>query len=96
MPVTGAFIDGQSLKRLSMRLKKRLGAAVSAVALVGKAQVRIGGTVLCTVTLSKGAGSCTLTARQLRAGGYTIVAVYLGDVSYHSSQSAVKTVKVAA
>lgn len=52
--------------------------------------------MLCTVTLSNGAGSCTLTARQLRAGSYTIVAVYLGDVNYHSSQSAGKTLKVVA
>jgi hypothetical protein len=62
----------------------------------GKAQVRIGGSALCTVTLSKGAGSCTLTAKQLRAGSYTIIAVYLGDVNYHSSQSAGKSLKVAA
>jgi hypothetical protein len=62
----------------------------------GRVQVRIGGTTLCTVTLSKGTGSCTLTARQLRAGTYAIIAVYLGDANYHSSQSAGKTLKVAA
>src|ERR1700722_9453987 len=35
MTVTGTVIDGQSPRRLSMRRRKRLGAAVSAVALVG-------------------------------------------------------------
>jgi hypothetical protein len=69
---------------------------VGSVYPTGKAQVRIGGTTLCTVTLSKGAGSCTLIARQLRAGTYAIIAVYPGDVNYHSSQSAGKTLKVAA
>jgi hypothetical protein len=69
---------------------------VGSVRPTGKAQVRIGGSALCAVTLSNGAGSCMLTARQLRAGTYTIVAVYLGDVNYHSAQSAAKTLKVAA
>jgi hypothetical protein len=69
---------------------------VGSVHPTGKAQVRIGGSTLCTVTLSNGAGSCTLTAKQLRAGSYTIIAVYLGDVNYHSSGSGGKTLKVAA
>ena len=67
---------------------------VGSVRPAGKAQVRVGGTTLCTVTLSNSAGSCTLTARQLRAGTYAIIAVYRGDVNYHSSQSARKTLKV--
>ena len=63
----------------------------------GKAQVRTGRTTLCTVTLSsRGAGSCTLTAKRLRVGRYPIVAVYLGNANYHSSQSAGKTLQVAA
>jgi hypothetical protein len=69
---------------------------VGSVYPTGKAQVRIGSTTVCTVTLSKGAGSCTLTVKQLRAGTYAIIAVYLGDVNYHSSQSSRKTLKVAA
>ncbi len=61
----------------------------------GKAQVRMGSTTLCTVTLtSNGTGSCTLAARQLRAGTYSITAVYLGNADYHSSQSARKALKV--
>jgi hypothetical protein len=61
----------------------------------GKAQVRSGRTTLCTVTLnSRGAGSCALAAKQLRAGTYTIVTVYLGNADYRSSQSARKALKV--
>lgn len=55
----------------------------------------MGSTTLCTVTLnSQGTGSCTLAARQLRAGTYTITTDYLGNVDFHSSQSARKALKV--
>jgi len=60
----------------------------------GKAQVRIGGTTLCTVTLRSGIGSCRLSARQLRVGRHAIVAVYVGDPDYHGSQSARRTLSV--
>jgi Bacterial Ig-like domain (group 3) len=60
----------------------------------GKVQVRRGGTTLCTITLSKGTGSCSLTARQLAAGSYTLGAVYLGDANYHSSSAATRPLKV--
>ncbi len=60
----------------------------------GKVAVRIGGTTICTITLSKGAGSCALASTRLRAGTYTFIAVYGGDGSYHPSQSAKKSVKV--
>jgi hypothetical protein len=67
---------------------------VGSVRPAGKAQVRAGGTTVCTVTLHNGTGTCTLTARQLRPGTHTITAVYLGDVNYHSSQSAARPLKV--
>jgi large repetitive protein len=67
---------------------------VGSVRPTGKAQVRVGRRTLCTVTLRNGAGSCRLTARQLRTGSYKIVAKYLGDLNYHSSQSARKNLKV--
>jgi len=40
---------------------------------------------LCTVTLSAGAGSCILSARQLSLGNYQVVAVYRGDGSFEPS-----------
>lgn len=62
----------------------------------GKAAVRIGGTTICTVTLSKGSGSCTLANTRLRAGKYTFAALYGGNGNYGQSGSARKTLKVVA
>jgi len=44
-------------------------------------------------SIAGGAGSCALAAKQLRAGTYTIVTVYLGNADYRSSQSARKALK---
>jgi hypothetical protein len=62
----------------------------------GKVAVRIGGTTICTITLSKGAGSCALANTRLRAGTYTFAALYSGDGNYNQSESAKKILKVAA
>jgi hypothetical protein len=62
----------------------------------GKVAVRIGGTTVCTITLSKGVGGCTLANTRLRSGTYTFVALYSGDSNYNQSESAKKTLKVAA
>jgi hypothetical protein len=62
----------------------------------GKVAVRIGGTTICTITLSKSTGSCTLANTRLRAGTYTFIALYSGDGNYNQSESAKKILKVAA
>jgi hypothetical protein len=62
----------------------------------GKVAVRIGGTTICTITLSRGTGSCTLANTRLRAGRYKIVARYSGNGNYYRSDSRKKTLKVAA
>jgi hypothetical protein len=69
---------------------------VGSVYPTGKLAVRIGGTAVCTITLGKGTGSCTLANTRLRAGAYTFVAVYSGDGNYNGSDSAKKVLKVAA
>ena len=52
-------------------------------------------TVNAWLTLSKtGTGSCTLTARQLKAGSYTLIATYGGSADYSTSASPSKTLKV--
>jgi hypothetical protein len=58
--------------------------------------VRIGGTTICAITLSKGTGSCTLANTRLRAGTYTFVAepsvaglVLLAGDAYPMHRSAV-------
>jgi hypothetical protein len=67
---------------------------VGSVYPTGKVQVRIGGTTICTITLSRGVGSCTLANTRLRAGTYTFVDLYSGDRNYYKSESAKKTLKV--
>jgi hypothetical protein len=62
----------------------------------GKVAVRIGGTTICTITLNRGTGSCTLANTRLRSGTYTFVALYSGDGNYNQSESAKRTLKVAA
>jgi hypothetical protein len=61
----------------------------------GKVAVRIGTTTICTITLSKGTGGCVLANTRLRAGTYTLAALYSGDGNYAPSWSAKKTLKVA-
>ena len=40
---------------------------------------------LCTITLSAGTGSCTLSARRLAVGTYDVIAAYGGDKSFEPS-----------
>jgi hypothetical protein len=48
------------------------------------------------ITLSGGTGSCTLSAEQLGAGTYHLVATYSGDADFKASASASKTLTVTA
>lgn len=78
---------------------ERLTVSVSHVGSVystGKVAVRIGGATICTITLNRGTGSCTLGNTRLRAGAYRFVAVYPGNGDYGASTSASKALKVAA
>jgi len=49
----------------------------------GTVEITGGGNVRCTITLSNGAGGCTLTYRS--AGNYTLTAVYSGSSTHLSS-----------
>jgi hypothetical protein len=61
----------------------------------GKVIVTAGKATICAITLSKtGKGTCTLTARQLRAGTYLLTASYGGSPDFNGSTSAKKTLKV--
>lgn len=53
----------------------------------GQVAVLAGNATLCTITLSSGAGSCTLPPRALGAKTYRIYAVYQGSGAYGSSMS---------
>jgi Big-like domain-containing protein len=67
---------------------------VGSVYPTSKVAVRIGSTTICTITLSRGTGSCALANTRLRAGAYTFVAVFSGGANYGQSDSAKKTLKV--
>jgi len=48
----------------------------------GTVSVKNGTTILCTLTLANGAGTCTLGATQLTVGSYaSLTAVYSGDAT---------------
>jgi hypothetical protein len=52
-------------------------------------------TTLCTISLSGAKGSCTLSARELNAGAYSLVATYSGSTNFKGSTSAKETLTVA-
>jgi hypothetical protein len=54
----------------------------------GIVMVRESSTTLCAITLSGGAGSCSLSARDLPVGSYHLVATYSGSLDFESSGSA--------
>jgi Bacterial Ig-like domain (group 3) len=60
----------------------------------GKVTIKAGATAICTITLAKGNGSCTLAASKLRPGKYFLTATYLGTAPYARSTSAKKTLTV--
>ena len=78
---------------------EKLTASVSHVGsgyATGKVEVKSGASIVCTISLSKGVGSCTLTAKRLipLPHGYHLVAVYLGNGNYLPSASAAKALTV--
>jgi hypothetical protein len=60
----------------------------------GKVQIRRGSTTLCTITLSKGAGSCRPAPSKLRAGSYRPFAYYAGSTDFSSAYSSRRTLTV--
>ena len=61
----------------------------------GKVNVKVGRVTVCVITLKSGKGACTLTAKKLRPGTYTLIAAYLGSSNYATSVSAKSTLAVA-
>jgi hypothetical protein len=53
----------------------------------GTVTIKAGSTVLCTITLVNGHGSCSPPANALPAGHYVVVAYYSGDSTYSPAQS---------
>jgi hypothetical protein len=61
----------------------------------GKVTVKVSSRTLCVISLSSaGKGSCTLSAKELSAGGYGVVASYSGSIDFGTSASTKGTFKV--
>lgn len=60
----------------------------------GEVTVKSGKVTVCTITLTAGQGSCTLTARELPVGTRTMTGVYGGSSDFTGAASARKTLKV--
>jgi uncharacterized membrane protein YecN with MAPEG domain len=60
----------------------------------GTVRVEQSGATLCVFTLLSGKGSCVLSASQLGAGTYHLVAIYAGNADVNGSTSAAKTLTV--
>jgi hypothetical protein len=60
----------------------------------GQVTIKAGSTGICTITLAKGAGSCTLSASQMRPGKYILTGTYTGTSRYAASTSPKKTLTV--
>jgi Bacterial Ig-like domain (group 3) len=60
----------------------------------GTVTIKADGTLICTITLASGRGSCALTAKQLRAGAYTLIASYGADRNFTASASGKTTLTV--
>jgi hypothetical protein len=60
----------------------------------GAVVVKAGGITICTITLSRGKGTFTFTAKKLRAGTYHLQAFYRGATFYAASSSVKRTLVV--
>jgi hypothetical protein len=59
----------------------------------GTVTIKVKSTVLCTIRLANGTGSCTLSAKRLKPGTYSLTASY-GGSTYYTGSAATKTLKV--
>ena len=87
---TGTVVYGhEQSEKLSVKVKASNGEPPG-----GVVTVKAGSTVVCTITLSDGAGSCRLAASKLKPGTYSLVAKYGPTQIYMSSQSSAKTLRI--
>jgi hypothetical protein len=61
----------------------------------GTVTIKASATTLCVIKLSSGKGSCTLSAKRLKAGTYRLVATYGGSKNFKGSTSAKETLTIA-
>ena len=86
----GTVVYGhEQSEKLSVKVK-----AANGEPLAGAVAVKAGSTVVCTIKLSDGVGSCRPTASKLKPGTYSLAAKYGPTQVYMGSQSPAKTLKV--
>jgi hypothetical protein len=78
----------ENSEKLTVKVTSPLGGSPA-----GTVTIKIKSTVLCTIHLAKGTGSCTLSAKSLTPGTYSLTASY-GGSTYYAGTSAAKTLKV--
>jgi hypothetical protein len=69
-------------------------AAAAGASPTGQVAIKAGTTMICTITLANGKGSCTLTASKLAVGTHQLTATYSGDATHARSTSPKKTLTV--
>jgi hypothetical protein len=75
-------------EKLTVKVTSPLGGIPS-----GTVTIKVSSTVVCTIPLVKGTGSCTLSAKRLAKGTYSLTAAY-GGATYYAGSSVIKTLKV--
>ena len=82
-----AYAQG-NVEKPTVKVTSPLGGTPS-----GTVTIKVKSTVLCTIHLVKGTGSCTLSAKRLAKGTYSLTASY-GGATYYATSSVTKTLKV--
>jgi hypothetical protein len=108
-PQSTPFTIGKATSKTSLKLSsttvtygqeqtERLSVTVSpqfpGLSPTGTVAIRESTTALCTITLSLGRGSCRLSANELKAGLYHLVATYDGNGNFRGSASVKKILNV--
>jgi large repetitive protein len=80
----------EQVERLSVSVAPQSGSSTP----TGKVTVKESQTILCSITLASGHGSCTLSSTQLPAAPYHLVATYSGNKKFAKSTSAQEALTV--
>jgi hypothetical protein len=78
----------ENLEKLTVKVTSPLGGTPT-----GTVTVKVKSTVLCAIRLVNGTGSCTLAAKVLQPGTYSLTAVY-GGAPHYAMSSTTKTLTV--
>ncbi len=87
--------DGrEKSEHLKVRVQSAVAGTLSGSVTIKAHMAHHKAVTVCKITLSAGAGSCTLKSKALKAGKYTPTASFLGDVDFAPSAAPSKTLTV--